>query len=104
MAKLMTITIETNSLLVLQARSSGRMWCPRCGYDSELLKVMPRCSQSSAGWAALGQWIESGEVHYQQAADGSTLICLNSLLKFIHDRLKSRGHSLRAVNTKMEEI
>ena len=29
---------------------------------------------------ALEEWLDSGELHRSQGADGSTLICLNSLL------------------------
>jgi hypothetical protein len=47
---------------------------------------------------------ESGDVHHQQATDGSALICLNSLLAFLRNRTQSRGHSLRAINTTVEEI
>jgi hypothetical protein len=28
-------------------------------------------------------WLNSGELHRPQAADGSTLICLNSLLAYV---------------------
>ena len=30
--------------------------------------------------AALEEWLNSGELHRSQTPDGSTLICLNSLL------------------------
>jgi hypothetical protein len=104
MAKQVTIAIETSSLIVLNARSSGRMWCPRCGAEGEVLKLGPRKSQSDAGWETLEQLIARRNVHRQQAADGSALICLNSLLAFIDDRLKTRGQGSRAINTKVEEI
>ena len=104
MAKQVTITIETNSLVVLNARSSGRMWCPRCGTEGEVLRLNPRNSESEAGWEILQRLAARSDVHYQQAPDGSALICLNSLVSFVHDRLQSRGHELRAINTKVEEI
>jgi len=104
MAKQVTIAIETNSHLVLHARSSGRIWCPGCGTESELLKLAPRNSQGDAGWEILQRLIAPCDLHRQQASDGSALICLNSLLTYIHDRLQSRCHGLRAINTKVEEI
>lgn len=104
MAKQVTITIETNSLVVLRARSSGPTWCPGCGAKSELLKLAKRDPQGAGTWEALQLLITDCNVHRQQAPDGSALICLNSLLTFIHDRIQSRGHGLRAINTKVEEI
>lgn len=104
MAKQVTIKIETNSLVVVNARGSGLMWCPRCGTESELMKLGPHKAHGDAGWEALQQLIASGDVHRQQAPDGSALICLNSLLAFLHGRFQSRGHSLRAINAKVEEI
>ena len=104
MAKQVTITIETNSLVVLHARGSGRTWCPGCGTAGEVLRLSPRNSQSEAGWETLQRLVTRSDVHYQQAPDGSALICLNSLLAFIDDRLQPRGHGLRAINTKVEEI
>ena len=104
MAKQVTITIETSSLLVIHARSSGRMWCPSCGTQGELIKLAPRNQERDAGWEALQQLIAPRDVHRQQAPDGSTLICLKSLVAFVNGRLQSRGHGLRAINAKVEEI
>jgi hypothetical protein len=102
-AKLITITIETNSVIVLRARSAGRLWCPRCSTEGEVLRFGSRGKDIGA-LAPLQALIESGNVHQQQAPDGSTLICLNSLMAFIHDRTQSRGQGLRAIDTTMEEI
>jgi len=33
--------------------------------------------------AALEEWLNSGELHRSQTPDGSTLICLNSLLAWV---------------------
>jgi hypothetical protein len=103
-AKLITITIETNSVMVLRARSAGRLWCTLCRSEGELLKFAPRSKDSGAAFAALKAFIESGDVHQQQAPDGSVLICLNSLMAFIDDRTQSRGEGLRAIDTTVEEI
>jgi hypothetical protein len=104
MAKLITITIETNSVMVLRARSAGRLWCPRCSTEGEVLRFGSRSQHFGGAFAALQALIDAGNVHQQQAPDGSTLICLNSLMAFIHDRTQSRGHALRAIDTTVEEI
>src|SRR5215831_12211319 len=104
MAKQVTITIETNSLVVMNARDLGRMWCPRCGTDREVLRLGPYLPGDDGVSETLRQLIASGDVHLQEAPDGSALICLNSLLGFIHGRLQSRGHGLRVIKARVEEI
>jgi len=104
MAKQVTITIETNSLVVMHARGLGRMWCPRCGTEREVIRLGPCPPGIDAVWGTLRQLIASGDVHRQEAPDGSALICLNSLLGFIHGRPQSRGHGLRGIKAELEEI
>jgi hypothetical protein len=81
MAKQTTITIETDSLLVLRGRSSLRAWCPRCAAEGEMIPVEGVGVISNLEPRAVEAWLESEEIHRSQAADGAPLICLNSLLK-----------------------
>ena len=79
MARQTTITIETKSLLILRSKNSTEAWCPVCGARVETLLL------DSAGLLAehvplLAQWLDSGEVHRVESADGSSLLCLDSLL------------------------
>jgi hypothetical protein len=75
MAKQTKITIESQSLLILRGRSSARAWCPDCAAASEMIAI------DSAGLIAnLERPLNSGELHQLQSTDGSTLICLNSLM------------------------
>jgi hypothetical protein len=104
MAKQVTITIETNSVVVLHARTSGRVCCRRCANKSEMLNLALPSEEGMAGWTLMQQLIDGGEIHHEQAPDGSSLVCLNSLLAFVHNRSQSRGHSLREINTIEEEI
>lgn len=80
MAKLTKITIECNSLLILRARSSTRAWCPQCGADAEMIAFENVGVISNLDQPALKAWLNSGELHQSHAADGSALVCLNSLL------------------------
>jgi hypothetical protein len=80
MAKQTKITIETDSLLVLRGRSSTRAWCPQCGADAEMVALENVAVVSNLDRPALEAWLNSGELHRSQAADGSALVCLNSLL------------------------
>jgi hypothetical protein len=80
MAKQTKITIETDSLLILRGRNSTRAWCPRCAAESEMIAPENLGVISNLEQPALEKWLTSEELHRLQAADGSALICLNSLL------------------------
>lgn len=78
MAKQTTITIETSSLVILRGRDSGRAWCEQCAAERDMVSV-ENIETTNPNSQAL-QWVDSGELHRLKAADGSQLICLNSLL------------------------
>ena len=86
MAKQTKITIETDSLLILRGRSSTRAWCPQCGADAEMITLESVGVVSNLNRPALEAWLNSGELHRSQAADGSVLVCLNSMLKRIQKK------------------
>jgi hypothetical protein len=80
MAKQTKITIKTDSLLLLRGGSSTRAHCPLCNGESEMIAIDSAGVISNLERPALEEWLNSGELHQSQSADGSTLICLNSLL------------------------
>jgi hypothetical protein len=80
MSKQTTITIESQSLLILRSKSSTQAWCPLCGAHVEMLVLEAGLLPEHA--AALAQWLNSGAVHRVESADGSSLVCLDSLLAF----------------------
>jgi hypothetical protein len=80
MAKQTKITIETDSLLILRGRNSRRAWCPLCAAEGEMIALENAGVISNLDRHALEEWLNSGNLHRSQAADGSVLICLNSLL------------------------
>jgi hypothetical protein len=83
MAKQTRITIETDSLLILRGRNSLRAWCSRCGAEVEMIALEETGVISNLEQPELEDWLNSGELHRLQAADGSTLTCLNSLLAHV---------------------
>lgn len=80
MAKQTKITIESDSLLILRGRSSRRALCPLCGTDAEMITFENIGVISNLDRTAVEQWLNSGELHRSQGADGSAQVCLNSLL------------------------
>jgi len=81
MAKQTKITIETDSLVVMRGTVSPRGWCPECAADSELIPFDGIGVISNLTPSEVQAWLECEAIHYSQAADGTRLICLNSLLK-----------------------
>jgi hypothetical protein len=81
MTKQTKITIETDSLLVLRGRSSLRAWCPQCAAEGEVIPLDGVGVISNLAPSEVETWLESEAIHRSLAADGSVLICVNSLLK-----------------------
>lgn len=75
-----TITVATESFLVLRTSGAQRVWCSRCGAEVE--GIAPGTHLASAILRDVGQLLESGQLHQFEAADGSARLCLNSLLAF----------------------
>ena len=84
MPKQTKITIETDSLLVLRGRRSLRAWCPECGTDTEMIPLDDIGVISNLQPREVVAWIQSEDLHHTRAADGASLICLNSMLKRVH--------------------
>ena len=83
MAKHTKITIETDSLLVLRGRKAWRAWCPQCAAESEMIPLDGLGVISNLLPVEVEIWLESEAIHRSQTMDGTSLICLNSLLKRI---------------------
>lgn len=87
MAKRTTITLETSSLLILRGRFPLRAWCKRCGAEGEMIPLDDLGVVSNLPPPEVQIWLESEDLHHIEAKDGAPLICLNSMLKRIHDKL-----------------
>jgi hypothetical protein len=79
----MEITIQTEQLLTIWTRCSARAWCAECGSEvemvgaNELMRLGVPAQPQVAGAAVAGGW------HLSEAADGSRLVCLESLLSSV---------------------
>lgn len=80
MPKQTKVTIETDSLLILRGRNSNRAWCPQCTAEAEIIALENVGVISNLDRSAVEEWLNSGELHRSMSANGSPLICLNSLL------------------------
>lgn len=80
MAKRTRMTIETDWLLVIRGTKSFRAWCPQCGAEAEMIPLNEAAAISNLRSAGVA-WVESPDLHHTKTADGTALICLNSILQ-----------------------
>ena len=81
MAKQTRITIETDSLLVVRGTASLRGWCPECASEAEVIPFDGIGVISNLAPSEVQAWLECEAIHHSQTADGTHVICLNSLIK-----------------------
>lgn len=84
MAKKTKITMESDSLLVLRGRIPLRAWCPECGAEGEMIPLDDLGVISNLPPPEVQAWLDSEFLHHMTAADGTPMICLNSMLKRVH--------------------
>ena len=84
MAKRTRVSIETDSLLFLRGQRLLRSWCRECGVETEMIALNDLGVVSNLPPAEVQAWIESPGLHHTRTADGSALICLNSMLKRVN--------------------
>jgi len=89
MAKQTKITIETDSLFILKGCRSQHAWCPRCAGMGEVIRLEETAVLSNLTALEVKEWLASEELHRYEAADGSTLICLNSLLRWMQSKRRA---------------
>ena len=84
MAKQTKITVETESLLLFRGCTPLRAWCPECGAECEMVPVDELGVVSNLPEPEVEAWFQSEGVHHTTTANGTPLICLNSMLKRVH--------------------
>lgn len=74
------ITIERRELSLSAAgQAATTELCPSCQCEVNMLPVDVAAKASGISPRILYRWIEQDRVHYRELADGSVLICKNSI-------------------------
>lgn len=89
MARRTKITIETDSLLVFRGGRSLRAWCPRCGFETEMIPLNEVGVVSNLPSREVATWLQSEDLHHSMAANGAHLVCLNSMLERVRQAQSS---------------
>ena len=78
--KRIEITIDTERLLVTRrGLHSATIWCARCKKRVRSLTPDQAAITARVSTRAIFRSVEAGRLHYLEAPDGFSLICLNSL-------------------------
>ena len=85
MTKQAKITVETSSLLMLRTQTAERAWCAQCAAESEMVALDRVGVISNLDDEALEEWLNSGKIHRLESTDGSSALCLTSLLAWIQN-------------------
>ena len=84
MAKRTRIAFESDSLIILRGQHSLRARCPECEAEGEMIPLDALGVISNLLPHEVEAWIQSEDLHHTTAANGTHLICLNSILKRVH--------------------
>lgn len=71
------ITLETKRLLMLRKSIKTKTWCAECNAETDFVNK----GEINDILEKLDRKIETDKLHKMLAADGTILICLESLLK-----------------------
>jgi hypothetical protein len=85
--KRLEITIETEQMLIVRRRYSTRLWCSKCGCETDFVpldQIVPRKQTrpflETTGKAAEAEPARS--LHIRETHDSPALVCLDSVLAF----------------------
>jgi hypothetical protein len=74
------ITIETEQVLIIRRRSSTRHWCWECGRAVDMVDLEQAGALTGVALRRLRDCARTEKWHLAATADGSPLVCLDSLL------------------------
>jgi hypothetical protein len=90
MAKRITITVASHTLISLRTRSCGWARCEACGGQVETAPLVDINPDPDSTRAAIEVWARSIGLHCLKSESGALLVCLNSLLTFL-EKPTTRG-------------
>lgn len=73
------ITVETEETVVIRRPTTVRVWCVKCATAVLAARPEVAAAATSVSPREIYRRVESGAVHFQESADGSLLVCLDSI-------------------------
>ena len=78
--KTTTITVETERILIVRPAERVMGWCPPCNRQGEFILLDTSAFLDPAVAVQIQEWRKTGRLHLCEQENGSTRICLASLL------------------------
>jgi hypothetical protein len=75
------ITIETEQVLIIRRRRGIRSWCGKCGREVDVVRLQDVASATGRNEPALRDSPVARKWHLRECNDGTTFVCLDSILK-----------------------
>ena len=75
------ITVETETFLVVRRAKAALAWCPECCAEVDVITLTEDSFSEPATAAQVEAWLRTGRLHLWYFADGTTQICVPSLLQ-----------------------
>lgn len=76
-----TITVETNTFLVVRRAKAGLAWCPECGAEVDAITLTAEGFAEPETTTQVEQWLSTGRLHLWRTSEGAVQICVPSLLQ-----------------------
>ena len=74
------ITIETREVWVIRrATAKAQLRCAACDDQLTMVTIDQAVEIVHVSARTIYRWVESGQIHFWETAEGKLLICLNSL-------------------------
>jgi excisionase family DNA binding protein len=73
------ITLEINQTFVIKRRQKVQAWCPTCAESVSLVTADEAATVIGVSTRTIYRWVEAEKLHFSETAEGSLLICCNSL-------------------------
>jgi hypothetical protein len=75
------ITVRERSFVLRRRVGPVAGWCRRCGAEVRLIAPDEAAVICDISLRTLFRWVEAGEAHCEETADGASRICLSSLVE-----------------------
>jgi hypothetical protein len=82
--KMTQVTVETDRIQIIRRFCTSRNWCPECAREVEVVGVDEASSLTGMTQPELRACGGTSRWHFSVSAEGSPLICLDSLMKFVN--------------------
>ena len=90
------VTIETDERLFIRRRGRwANASCSECVGPATLVALEEAVALAGVSSRAIHRWVETGEIHFAETADGFLLVCLDALIRVSRSRQTYTDHLLK---------